>query len=152
MSRVDLHNKLAPEIVRLPIPHVYRTPKGMTEDEYVDFGIRQLEHALIAQVDPSAVAAMLKSGCENVWPTLRPYSKSSRHLTRMSSVMGKTRPRNIGRKVSVSQSLNSARRTESAFKLDTETDFREAYEAFVEKRQPIFNRRQNSGDRSQKTE
>jgi 4-aminobutyrate aminotransferase/(S)-3-amino-2-methylpropionate transaminase len=49
----------APEIVRLPIPNVYRTPKGMTEDEYVDFGIRQLEHALIAQVDPSAVAAMI---------------------------------------------------------------------------------------------
>src|SRR6185295_962759 len=49
----------APEIVRLPIPQVYRTPKGMTEDEYVDFGIRQLEHALVAQVDPSAVAAMI---------------------------------------------------------------------------------------------
>src|SRR5262245_19432698 len=49
----------APEIVRLPIPHGYRTPKGMTEDDYVDFGIRQLEHALIAQVDPSAVAAMI---------------------------------------------------------------------------------------------
>src|SRR5204862_4756515 len=49
----------APEIVRLPIPHVYRTPKGMTEEEYVDFGIRQLDHALVAQVDPSAVAAMI---------------------------------------------------------------------------------------------
>jgi 4-aminobutyrate aminotransferase/(S)-3-amino-2-methylpropionate transaminase len=49
----------APEIVRLPIPHLYRTPAGMTEEEYVDFGIRQLEHALVAQVDPSAVAAMI---------------------------------------------------------------------------------------------
>ncbi len=49
----------APEIVRLPIPHVYRTPAGMTEEQYVDFGIRQLEHALVAQVDPSAVAAMI---------------------------------------------------------------------------------------------
>jgi 4-aminobutyrate aminotransferase / (S)-3-amino-2-methylpropionate transaminase / 5-aminovalerate transaminase len=49
----------APEIVRLPIPQVYRTPAGMTEDQYVDFGIRQLEHALVAQVDPSAVAAMV---------------------------------------------------------------------------------------------
>ena len=49
----------APEIVRLPIPHVYRTPAGMTEEEYVDFGIRQLEHALIAQVDPAAVAAII---------------------------------------------------------------------------------------------
>lgn len=49
----------APEIVRLPIPNVYRTPAGMTADEYVDFGIQQLEHALIAQVDPSAVAAFI---------------------------------------------------------------------------------------------
>jgi 4-aminobutyrate aminotransferase/(S)-3-amino-2-methylpropionate transaminase len=49
----------APEIVRLPLPNVYRTPKGMSEDEYVDFGTRQLEHALIAQIDPSAVAAMI---------------------------------------------------------------------------------------------
>jgi 4-aminobutyrate aminotransferase/(S)-3-amino-2-methylpropionate transaminase len=49
----------APEIVRLPVPNVYRTPKGMSEDEYVDFGIKQLEHALVAQVDPAAVAAMI---------------------------------------------------------------------------------------------
>ncbi len=49
----------APEIVRLPIPNPFRTPKGMTPDEYVDFGIRQLEHAFIAQVDPTAVAAII---------------------------------------------------------------------------------------------
>ena len=49
----------APEIVRLPIPHVYRTPQGMTAEQYVDFGIRQLEHALVAQIDPKAVAAMI---------------------------------------------------------------------------------------------
>jgi 4-aminobutyrate aminotransferase/(S)-3-amino-2-methylpropionate transaminase len=49
----------APEIVRLPIPNTYRTPPGMTTDEYVDFGIQQLEHAFIAQVDPSAVAAIV---------------------------------------------------------------------------------------------
>src|SRR5436309_1213779 len=49
----------APEVVRLPIPTLYRTPPGFGEDEYVDFGIRQLEHALVAQVDPSAVAAMI---------------------------------------------------------------------------------------------
>jgi 4-aminobutyrate aminotransferase/(S)-3-amino-2-methylpropionate transaminase len=49
----------APEIVRLPIPHVYRTPQGMSEDEYVVFGIRQLENALISQVEPSAVAAIV---------------------------------------------------------------------------------------------
>ena len=49
----------APEIVRLPIPNVYRTPQGMSEDEYVDFGIQQLEQAMVTQVDPSAVAAII---------------------------------------------------------------------------------------------
>jgi 4-aminobutyrate aminotransferase / (S)-3-amino-2-methylpropionate transaminase / 5-aminovalerate transaminase len=49
----------APEIVRLPMPNLYRTPAGMTEEQYLDFGIHQLEHALVAQVDPSAVAAMI---------------------------------------------------------------------------------------------
>ena len=49
----------APDIVRLPVPHVYRTPAGMTEDQYVDFGIRQLETALVSQVDPKAVAAVI---------------------------------------------------------------------------------------------
>ncbi len=49
----------APEIVRLPIPNTYRTPAGLTEEQYVDFAIRQLENALVAQVDPKAVAAMI---------------------------------------------------------------------------------------------
>ncbi len=49
----------APDVVRLPIPHLYRTPAGMTEDQYVDFGIRQLEQAFVAQVDPSACAAVI---------------------------------------------------------------------------------------------
>jgi 4-aminobutyrate aminotransferase/(S)-3-amino-2-methylpropionate transaminase len=49
----------APEIVRLPIPQLYRTPEGMTADQYIDFGIRQLETALVTQVDPQAVAAMI---------------------------------------------------------------------------------------------
>ena len=49
----------APEIVRLPMPDVYRTPHGMTAEQAVDFGIRQLEHALVAQIDPRAVAAIV---------------------------------------------------------------------------------------------
>ena len=49
----------APDIVRLPIPYLYRTPAGMTEEQYIDFGIRQLEQAFVAQVDPSAVAAVI---------------------------------------------------------------------------------------------
>ena len=49
----------APEIVRLPLPQFYRTPKGMTEEEYLDFAIRQFDTAMVSQVDPSAVAAMI---------------------------------------------------------------------------------------------
>jgi 4-aminobutyrate aminotransferase/(S)-3-amino-2-methylpropionate transaminase len=49
----------APEIVRLPIPNVYRTPAGMTEEQYLDWSIQQLELAFTAQVDPSATAAIL---------------------------------------------------------------------------------------------
>jgi 4-aminobutyrate aminotransferase/(S)-3-amino-2-methylpropionate transaminase len=49
----------APEIYRLPLPNLYRTPPGMSGEDYVNWGTGQLENALVAQVDPSAVAAIL---------------------------------------------------------------------------------------------
>ncbi len=49
----------APEIYRLPFPNLYRRPASMTEDEYLDDCIARLDNALIAQVDPSAVAAIV---------------------------------------------------------------------------------------------
>jgi 4-aminobutyrate aminotransferase/(S)-3-amino-2-methylpropionate transaminase len=49
----------APEIYRLPFPNTYRTPQGMSEEEYVEWSIAQLDNAMIAQVDPSAVAAIV---------------------------------------------------------------------------------------------
>jgi len=49
----------APEIYRLPAPDVYRAPPGMSEDAYVAACVAQLERAFVAQVDPSAVAAIL---------------------------------------------------------------------------------------------
>lgn len=49
----------APEIYRLPFPNVYRRPEGMTEDAFVADAIARLENAFIAQVDPSAVAAIV---------------------------------------------------------------------------------------------
>ena len=49
----------APEIVRLPVPDVYRTPAGMSATQYLDFAIHELEKALVAQIDPKAVAAMI---------------------------------------------------------------------------------------------
>jgi 4-aminobutyrate aminotransferase / (S)-3-amino-2-methylpropionate transaminase / 5-aminovalerate transaminase len=49
----------APEIYRLPAPNLYRAPDGMSAEQYVDWSVRQLEQAFVAQVDPSAVAAII---------------------------------------------------------------------------------------------
>jgi 4-aminobutyrate aminotransferase / (S)-3-amino-2-methylpropionate transaminase / 5-aminovalerate transaminase len=49
----------APEIVRLPVPDLYRRPDRFTEEQYLDLALRQLDKALVAQVDPAAVAAMI---------------------------------------------------------------------------------------------
>ncbi|MBM3464016.1 MAG: 4-aminobutyrate--2-oxoglutarate transaminase [Armatimonadetes bacterium] len=49
----------APEIYRLPAPDMYRRPPGMAENDYILWRIHQLEKAFIAQVDPSAVAAII---------------------------------------------------------------------------------------------
>ena len=49
----------APEIVRIPMPNLYRTPEGMTEEQYLHWSIEQLDHAFVAQVDPSATAAII---------------------------------------------------------------------------------------------
>ncbi len=49
----------ASDIYRLPAPNLYRVPAGMTEEGYLNYIINNLDHALIAQVDPEAVAAII---------------------------------------------------------------------------------------------
>lgn len=49
----------APEIYRLPFPDLFRRPEALSEAEYVHACIRQLEHALVAQVAPDSVAAIV---------------------------------------------------------------------------------------------
>ncbi|MCE7873071.1 aspartate aminotransferase family protein [bacterium CPR1] len=49
----------ASEIYRLSAPNLYRTPQGMTTDQYIAWSLHNLEHAMISQVDPSAVAAIV---------------------------------------------------------------------------------------------
>jgi 4-aminobutyrate aminotransferase/(S)-3-amino-2-methylpropionate transaminase len=49
----------APEIYRLPAPYLFRRPLSMSEQEYVDWHIYNLENALISQVDPSELAAII---------------------------------------------------------------------------------------------
>ena len=53
------HGPFAPEIYRLPFPSLYRKPAQLDDEAYIDFCIQQLEHAMIAQVDPSDVAAIV---------------------------------------------------------------------------------------------
>lgn len=49
----------APEVYRLPMPNVYRTPEGMTPEQYIDWCCWNLENALVAHIDPSALAAIV---------------------------------------------------------------------------------------------
>ena len=49
----------APEIYRLPFPDLYRRPSPFTEDEWVAHAVSQLDRAMVAQVDPSHVAAVV---------------------------------------------------------------------------------------------
>jgi 4-aminobutyrate aminotransferase/(S)-3-amino-2-methylpropionate transaminase len=62
-SKFNLFKKgfgpFAPEIYRFPFPNVYRRPKGMTEEAFVDWHIQNLDHCFVAIVDPSHVAAIV---------------------------------------------------------------------------------------------
>jgi 4-aminobutyrate aminotransferase/(S)-3-amino-2-methylpropionate transaminase len=49
----------APEVYRIAAPEPYRRPSQMSEDEYVSSCIAVLERALIAQIDPAALAAII---------------------------------------------------------------------------------------------
>lgn len=49
----------APEIYRVPFPNPYRRPDGVSEEAYVASAIAQLEHAMVAQVAPGALAAIV---------------------------------------------------------------------------------------------
>jgi 4-aminobutyrate aminotransferase/(S)-3-amino-2-methylpropionate transaminase len=49
----------APEIYRIPAPEPFRRPAALGEAEYVDQCIRVLERALIAQIDPASLAAII---------------------------------------------------------------------------------------------
>jgi 4-aminobutyrate aminotransferase/(S)-3-amino-2-methylpropionate transaminase len=49
----------APEIYRVHAPDVYRRPAGMTEDDYVAWCCANLDRAMVAHVDPAALAAIV---------------------------------------------------------------------------------------------
>lgn len=47
------------DIYRLPAPNIFRRPKALSEEAYIDYCIQQFDQQLISQVDPSAVAAII---------------------------------------------------------------------------------------------
>jgi 4-aminobutyrate aminotransferase / (S)-3-amino-2-methylpropionate transaminase / 5-aminovalerate transaminase len=49
----------APEVYRLPFPNPYRRPEGMGEAEFINWSLWNLEHAMVAQIDPEAIAAIV---------------------------------------------------------------------------------------------
>jgi 4-aminobutyrate aminotransferase / (S)-3-amino-2-methylpropionate transaminase / 5-aminovalerate transaminase len=49
----------APEVYRLPFPDLYRRPAAMREEDVVEAAIVGFERALVAQIDPSALAAVV---------------------------------------------------------------------------------------------
>ena len=62
-SKYDLFKKgfgpFASDVYRLGIPYTYRRPPQMTEDEFIDWCIASFDYALVAQVAPEAVAAVI---------------------------------------------------------------------------------------------
>ena len=47
------------DIIRLPAPNMYRKPVEFTDEAYVNYCIQQFETAMIAQIDPDSVAAII---------------------------------------------------------------------------------------------
>lgn len=47
------------DIVRLPAPNMYRKPDQFTDAEYIQHCIQQFNTAMIAQIDPESVAAII---------------------------------------------------------------------------------------------
>lgn len=47
------------DIVRLPAPNMYRKPVEFSDEAYVNYCIQQFETAMIAQIDPDSVAAII---------------------------------------------------------------------------------------------
>ncbi|WP_405415743.1 aspartate aminotransferase family protein [Maribacter sp. Asnod1-A12] len=53
------YGSMASDIYRLPAPNMYRPFEGMTEEQYLDHCIKQLDHAMISQISPEDIAAIV---------------------------------------------------------------------------------------------
>ena len=73
----------APEVYRIPFPNLLRRPPGLDAERYVGWMIDRLEDALVAQVDPSALAAIViepVQGEGGFLPAPKPYLQAIRRL------------------------------------------------------------------------
>lgn len=80
----------ASEVYRLPFPDVYRRPAGMSEGEFVQHSIEGLERAMVAQVDPSAVAAFViepVQGEAGFLPVPAPFLRRLREIADASGAL-----------------------------------------------------------------
>ncbi|ASK62698.1 4-aminobutyrate--2-oxoglutarate transaminase [Virgibacillus phasianinus] len=53
------YGPFAPEIYRAPFPYAYRRPESMSNEEYTNHMLKQVEDFFITEVDPSLVAAFI---------------------------------------------------------------------------------------------
>jgi 4-aminobutyrate aminotransferase / (S)-3-amino-2-methylpropionate transaminase / 5-aminovalerate transaminase len=47
------------DIYRIPAPNMYRKTEGLSDEQYIQSCIQQLEHAFVSQVDPESLAAII---------------------------------------------------------------------------------------------
>lgn len=53
------YNSFAPEIHRIAAPDMYRTPPNMKAADYEKYYLDRLDNAMVSQIDPSALAAVV---------------------------------------------------------------------------------------------
>ena len=73
----------APEIYRIPFPNVLRRPPGTSPEQFIAWSIERLEDALVSQIDPSALAAVViepVQGEGGFVPAPKPFLQAIRRL------------------------------------------------------------------------
>ncbi len=73
----------ASEIYRIPFPNVLRRPPGTDPEQFVGWSIERLHDALVSQVDPSALAAIViepVQGEGGFIPAPKPYLQAIRKI------------------------------------------------------------------------